>query len=86
MKENTVRDTNSPRPRNKRLIASDEPPRHSAVGNVFLQSCKIKMFFLLQNREASKTSKLKFQKSRQAILVLVYFELSATQQASSVLG
>jgi hypothetical protein len=29
-----------PRPRNKRLIASNEPPKHNAVGNAFLQSYK----------------------------------------------
>lgn len=30
----------SPRPRNNRLTASREPPKHNAVGNVFLQSYK----------------------------------------------
>lgn len=32
----------SPRPRNKRLTASKEPPKHNAVGNVLLQSWKKK--------------------------------------------
>lgn len=30
----------SPRPCSNRLIASREPPKHNAVGNVFLQSYK----------------------------------------------
>lgn len=31
-----------PRPRNKRLTGSNEPPKHNAVGNVFLQSCNMR--------------------------------------------
>lgn len=29
-----------PRPPNRRLTASNEPPKHNVVGNDFLQSCK----------------------------------------------
>lgn len=41
----------SPRPRIERLIASNEPPKHNALGNVFLTSCKKKTDFSIPVRK-----------------------------------